>query len=108
MVVEGVHLEPGTLPEELRSACIPVHAVVTVGNEEFHRGHFALRGAERPASRYLDRFEQIRKLQDHLVGLAGAAGVPVIDNVQVDRALAQAMELVLEAVAATTPDGEGG
>jgi 2-phosphoglycerate kinase len=108
MIVEGVHLEPGTLAEELRSACVPVHAVVTVSDEARHRGHFALRGGERPASRYLDRFEQIRKLQDHLVGLAGAVGVPVIDNLQVDRALAQAMELVLEAVAAASPGGERG
>jgi 2-phosphoglycerate kinase len=108
MIVEGVHLEPGTLPEEIRSACIPVHAVVTVSNEAVHRGHFAMRGAARPASRYLDRFEQIRKLQDHLVGLAVAAGVPVIDNLQVDRALARVMDLVLAAVATAAPVGERG
>jgi 2-phosphoglycerate kinase len=105
MVLEGVHLVPGTLREDLRARCIAVPAVVTVSDEELHRGHFSLRGAERPASRYLDRFAQIRKLQDHLVGRAQAAGVPVIDNVNLDLALVQAMDLVLDAVSSAAPHG---
>jgi 2-phosphoglycerate kinase len=106
MVLEGVHLVPGTLREDLRARCIAVPAVVTVSDEELHRGHFSLRGAERPASRYLDRFEQIRKLQAHLVERAEAAGVPVVDNVNLDLALTQTMDLVLDAVAAAAPSAE--
>jgi 2-phosphoglycerate kinase len=99
MVVEGVHLVPGLINGELRGRCIPVQAVLTVSDEELHRGHFSLRGgAERPADRYLDRFHQIRKLQDYLVTRADARGVPVIDNTNIDDALARAMQLVLDSI----------
>lgn len=98
MVVEGVHLVPGLINGELRDRCVPIQAVVTVADEELHRGHFSLRGGERPADRYLDRFGQIRKLQHHLVARAEARGVPVIDNANIDAALAAAMELVLDSI----------
>lgn len=97
MVVEGVHVLPGGLDQGLRRRCLAVEALVVVEDERLHRAHFALRGGDRPAGRYLGRFEQIRKLQDHLGGRAAAAGVPVIDNVSIDRALARTMELVLAA-----------
>jgi 2-phosphoglycerate kinase len=99
MVVEGVHLVPGLINGDLSDRCVPVHAVLTVSDEELHRSHFSLRGGERPADRYLDRFAQIRKLQDHLVARAEARGVPVIDNSSIDTALARAMELVLDSIA---------
>jgi 2-phosphoglycerate kinase len=99
MVVEGVHLVPGLINGDLRERCVPIHAVLTVADEELHRGHFSLRGGERPADRYLDRFAQIRKLQDHLVKRADARGVPVIDNASIDAALVQAMGLVLDSIA---------
>ena len=97
MVVEGVHVLPGGLDEGLRRRCLAVEALVVVEDERLHRAHFALRGGDRPAGRYLGRFEQIRKLQDHLAERAAATGVPVIDNVSIDRALARTMELVLAA-----------
>ena len=50
-----------------------VEALLVVEDEELHRGHFALRGAARPAERYLARFEEIRALQDHLVGARARA-----------------------------------
>ena len=53
---------------------------------------------ERPAGRYLDRFEQIRRLQEHLVSRARAAGVPLVENDSIDRAVGTVMELVLAAV----------
>lgn len=103
MVLEGVHLIPGSIGEQLRARCIPVHAVVTVDDQELHRDHFSLRGGERPATRYLNRFEQIRKLQAHLVLRAEEVGVPVLDNVNLDRTLSRAMALVLDAVADAAP-----
>jgi 2-phosphoglycerate kinase len=98
MVLEGVHLVPGTLEDELRERCLAVEAVLVVRDEESHRGHFAMRGPERPADRYLSRFEQIRKLQDYLIERAEAEGVRVIENVNIDRALAEMMDLILDAV----------
>jgi 2-phosphoglycerate kinase len=98
MVLEGVHLVPGTLGDELRARCLPVEVVLVVEDPELHRGHFALRGPDRPADRYLSRFEQIRKLQAYLVERAQAEGVAIIENVNIDRALADVMDLILDAV----------
>ena len=98
IVVEGVHAVPGGLSPQLRSACVAVDALIVVDDEERHRGHFALRGAHRPAQRYLARFEEIRALQDHLVARAREEGVVVIDNVGADETLRLLMGLVLDAV----------
>jgi 2-phosphoglycerate kinase len=98
IVVEGVHAVPGAIPAQLRSACVAVDALIVVDDEDRHRGHFALRGAARPAERYLSRFEEIRTLQDHLVALAREEGVAVVDNVGADETLRLLMGLVLDAV----------
>jgi 2-phosphoglycerate kinase len=98
IVLEGIHLVPGTIPDELRERCIAVEALLVVEDEELHRGHFAMRGQHRPPERYLRRFEQIRKLQEHLAACAREEGVTVIDNTSVDRALPQLMDLVLDSV----------
>jgi 2-phosphoglycerate kinase len=98
MVLEGVHLVPGMLDDELRERCVPVEAVLVVNDEELHRAHFSMRGGDRPADRYLRRFEQIRKLQDFLVDRAGSESVAVIEIVNIDQAVAKVMDLVLDAV----------
>ena len=98
IVVEGVHAVPGAVPSQLRAASIAVDALIVVDDEERHRGHFALRGAARPAERYLARFEEIRALQDHLAARAREEGVAVIDNVGADETLRLLMGLVLDAV----------
>jgi 2-phosphoglycerate kinase len=100
MILEGVHLVPGSLGDDLRSRCVLVQAVVAIEDEEAHRSHFSLRGGDRPAMRYLKRFEQIRKLQDHLVQRAAACGAPVIDATNLDAALAVTLDLVRDAVSA--------
>lgn len=98
MVLEGVHLVPGLINGDLGGRCLPVQAVIAVSDEQLHRSHFSARGGARPADRYLNRFAQIRRIQDHLVARAEARGVPVIDNLNIDAALAQAMQLVLDSI----------
>lgn len=98
IVVEGVHAVPGALPLELRERCVPVEVLLVVGDEELHRAHFARRGGQRPAERYLARFDEIRALQASLEQRAEAAGVTVIDNTGVDATLMRLMGLVLDAV----------
>ncbi|TML36631.1 MAG: hypothetical protein E6G00_11495 [Actinobacteria bacterium] len=100
MVLEGVHLVPGSVGSRLSGQCVLVEAVVTIEDEEVHRNHLSLRGGARPAERYLDRFDQIRKLQRYLVERARASGKPVIDAANLDSALGVALELVREAVGA--------
>ncbi len=99
LVLEGVHAVPGALGPQLRAACVPVEALLVVGDEELHRGHFSLRGAGRPAERYYARFGEIRGLQEDLTGRAREAGVTVMDNENVDETLGRLMSLVLDSVA---------
>ncbi len=75
-----------------------VEALLVVEDAELHRGHFSHRQGTRPAERYLAAFYEIRRLQDHLAERARAEGVAVIDNANVDEALARLMQLVLDAV----------
>lgn len=104
MVIEGVHLVPGFLDDELRTRCVPVEAVIAVEDYDTHRDHFGGRGEDRPAQRYLDRFEQIRKLQGHLLERAREENVAVIDNAGVDDAIRRLIELVLGAAERVDPE----
>lgn len=109
LVVEGIHVVPGLLAPATRQRCVVVEALLAVEDSERHRAHFAQRGGGgRPASRYLERFEQIRKLQSHLVEQARERGVPVIDRPTVDGALADTMELVLDAVGRVSSSAPSG
>ena len=100
MVLEGVHLVPGLLPEELEGALI-VHVVVEIADEEVHRLHFHVRdaatGGLRAMDKYLDRLDAIRRVQTYIVGRARREHVPVIENTNVERTIDQVIELVMQA-----------
>jgi 2-phosphoglycerate kinase len=98
VVVEGVHVVPGGMHPGVRESCVLVEAIVVVDDPDLHRGHFLLRPGKRPAERYLASFDDIRRLQDHLRERARSENVAIIDNENVDGALARLMELVLDAV----------
>jgi len=73
MVLEGVHLVPGILPAEVPGALI-VHVVVQICDEDVHRVHFHVRdittGGIRAMDKYLERIDDIRRIQDYIVGRA--------------------------------------
>ena len=100
VVVEGVHVLPGGVHPRVRERCVLVEALVVVDDPDLHRAHFSLRPGTRPAERYLDSFDDIRRLQDHLWARARSERVAIVDNENVDGALARLMELVLDAVKA--------
>ncbi|MFN2615606.1 MAG: AAA family ATPase [Thermoleophilaceae bacterium] len=102
VVVEGVHVVPGSFDTGVRDRCVPVQALLVVEDQELHRGHFSHRRGSRRPERYLARFGEIRELQDHLVACAREEGVAVIDNQNADEALAVLMGLVLDAVSEVT------
>ncbi len=99
MVLEGVHLVPGMVPAEIEGALV-VQFVLAIEDVEAHASHFWLRdtttGGVRAFDRYLDAIGDIRSIQDYIVARAHKAGVPVIENGNIEAAIAQAMELVLE------------
>lgn len=98
MVLEGVHLVPGLLPAIERGAVVTA-CVLKIEDEMEHAQHFFTRdsGADRPMSKYLDRFDEIRRLQDLIVERAERERVAVIENESADAATAAVAELVLSA-----------
>jgi 2-phosphoglycerate kinase len=100
MVLEGVHLVPGMLPTELDGALV-VHVVVEISDPQVHRLHFHIRdattGGIRPMEKYLDRLDDIRRVQTYVVGRARREDVPVIENANVERTIDQVIELVMQA-----------
>ena len=98
MVLEGVHLVPGMLATA-RDDAVVVHCVLSIEDEEAHAGHFWIRDAAshglRPMAKYLDRLDDIRRLQDFIVERARETGVPVIENTGVEQTVNAVIELVL-------------
>jgi len=107
VVIEGAHMVPGFVelePTSGRVLAIPV--VVTVEDEEVHRSHFAVRGAEsstRPTERYARGFDNIRRIQKFIRSQALSHGVPVIPNYSLDQAIAAVMDLVVERATERAP-----
>ncbi len=98
MVLEGVHLVPGLVRPAVGDAVV-VSCVLTIEDESEHALHFIQRedGSERPTSKYLARFEEIRSIQELLVERAEREGVPVIENEGADSAASAVADLVLDA-----------
>jgi 2-phosphoglycerate kinase len=99
MVLEGVHLVPGMIPEPAIEGALVVQCVLSIEDEEMHASHFMIRdaasGGTRPMEKYMDRFDEIRRIQRLIVGRARRSSVPVIENMNMERAVSSVMELVL-------------
>ena len=100
MVMEGVHLVPGLLPPEVEGALI-VQVVVEIAEPDVHRMHFHVRDAStggiRAMDKYLEKLEDIRRIQTYVVARARREDVPVVENANVDRTIDQVIELVMRA-----------
>ena len=99
LVLEGVHLVPGMVELPRPEEAVSVFVVLAIEDEDEHARHFRYRDedTERPESRYLERFDDIRILQEIVVERAHAEGVPVIENDDADRAARTVADLVLDA-----------
>jgi 2-phosphoglycerate kinase len=99
LVLEGVHLVPGMVELPRPEHTVSVFVVLSIEDEDEHIRHFRFRDedSERPESRYLERFADIRRLQELVVARAHRAGVPVIENEDADKAARTVADLVLDA-----------
>ena len=99
-VIEGAHVVPGFFdisPYEGKILAVPV--VVTVEDEDLHRSHFVARSTDssaRPFQRYLEGFDNIRRVQKYIKSQALAHGVPTIPNYSLDQALSAVIDLAVE------------
>jgi 2-phosphoglycerate kinase len=99
LVLEGVHLVPGMVELPRPDLAVSVFVVLSISDEEEHARHFHYRDedSERPESRYLERFAEIRRVQELVVARAKRAGVPVIENEGAEKAARTVADLVLDA-----------
>ena len=99
MVLEGVHLVPGMLPP-IENALV-VQCVLAIDDAEAHASHFWIRDNDsegmRPYEKYLEAFDDIRLVQDYILGRAQKHGVRVVENADIEGAIVEVMELVLNA-----------
>ena len=73
--------------------------IISVDDEDLHRGHFVVRGRDtptRPLDRYQRGFANIRKVQKYIKSQALSHGVPVIPNYSLDQAIGAVIDLVVE------------
>jgi 2-phosphoglycerate kinase len=110
LILEGAHLVPGFVdPAEFTDAFV-VQFIIAVDDEELHRSHFVLRAHEirhRPSERYLDFFDNIRKIQRYIKSLALERNVPIVHSYSLDATLAQVIELVVSRAMKEIPSLNG-
>lgn len=102
MVLEGIHIVPGYIePSQFSNASV-VQLVLAVDEEEAHQSHFYVREIQtegtRPFERYRANFTNIRLLGRYIEDLAVERGIPVVHSVQLDQAVAEVLELTVDAV----------
>ncbi|KZX10419.1 2-phosphoglycerate kinase [Methanobrevibacter curvatus] len=87
IVVEGVHLVPGFINEDLVNKNNIVSFTLTLSDEEIHKGRFYSRcrqmWSRRPLQRYLDNFFAIRKILKYFESQSKKHSVPLIENIDV-------------------------
>ena len=108
-IVEGIHLVPGILDEEIlhrfRLEAAVVKVLLTLPDALVHRAHFIGRleseHGRRP-ERYLRNLGDIRRIQTHLEALAGAHGFSLVDASDLDEAIQQVLDVVVAEVTSIT------
>lgn len=106
LILEGVHLVPGYLDRRRWHDALVIEFVVAVPDAGRHRNHFSVRdwqtGGLRPLRRYLEHFDEIRRIQDYILAQAALHDVRVIDNENIDEAVKVVMDDVLLVVSEQT------
>jgi len=100
LVLEGIHVAPGYIePSQFKGASV-VQVLISVEDEEAHRSHFYIREVQtegmRPFERYRANFPNIRLLGHYVEELALEHGIPVVYSQQLDRTVAEVLELVVD------------
>jgi len=99
IIIEGAHIVPGFIaPEKFPDAFI-VPLVIKVSDERLHRSHFYIREVEtqgtRPFMRYVQHFENIRKIQDYIVQMAEETGVRTVECVDLDSTVSEVVDYII-------------
>jgi 2-phosphoglycerate kinase len=73
--------------------------VLEIVDSDEHASHFFVRDATspRPVRKYVDRYDEIRRIQDEITRRAKRDGIPIIEGTDVNGAVTQVLDLVLAA-----------
>ena len=100
LVMEGVHIQHSLLariPKE--QDAVVVHVMLAVLNPDRLRERIARRGVQvedRRAERYLENFDEIWRLQSHLLSEADRWQVPIIPNNDKEQVMRYLMRIVVD------------
>ena len=107
VIIEGAHIVPGFVElEPWHGRVLAVPVIISVDDEDLHRGHFVVRGRDtpsRPHDRYQRGFSNIRKVQKYIKSQALSHGVPIIPNYNLDQAIGAVIDLVVERMTEGAP-----
>jgi 2-phosphoglycerate kinase len=100
ILLEGVNLLPGLLDlDRYRERAHVVSLVVATLDTDAYRARFRTRAAkaqERAAEKYLEHFDAIVAIQNHILQEADHYGLPIIDNVRLDDTVQSVTRTVVE------------
>ncbi len=102
LVIEGVHVVPGLFDDDLvewRKRAVVTQVMLGVADPADHRAHFLTRLERAPGrapQRYLNRFQEIRRIERYLRRTAETAATPVIDVAQLDDAIQSVVGMVVD------------
>ncbi|WP_459537552.1 2-phosphoglycerate kinase [Methanobrevibacter sp.] len=99
-IIEGVHIVPGFIKDELIEDNNIIMFTLTVDDEEAHKQRFYSRcrqpWVKRSLERYMENFGTIRKTQNFLVKQAEIHNTPVINNEDINETIDIMIEDILE------------
>lgn len=102
LVLDGVSLVPGLLDlEAYREHAHVFFLLVARLDEEAFRSHFETRSereSRRDASRYMERLDEILRIQENLLELAERRDVPIVDNVTLEGSVLLVIRHVVESL----------
>lgn len=84
IIIEGVHVVPGFIREDLIKKGNVIMYTLTIDDEEMHKQRFYTRcrqpWVKRSLEHYMESFEPIRKIQQFLIDQAGIHDAHIINN----------------------------
>lgn len=99
-IIEGVHIVPGFINNELIEKYNIVVFTLTIKDEEIHKSRFYSRcrqpWVKRSLQSYLDNFSSIRETQDFIVNQAKLSNSYIIDNVDVTTTIDKMMDDIID------------
>jgi len=98
MIIEGVHLSPEFLSNDILNHPNIVFVMLNLSNEMQHKNRFSLRARNvsmrSPVDKYYDNFEQIRMIQEYLKEQAKIMEVQIVENNHRDDTVKKLTEIV--------------